>query len=140
MAQNLSPEVEQHLRDSFAKLAMMQTMGAELTGMSVGEIEITAPVLPSCQQQHDVAHAGLTFALGDTAAGIAAMTMMPAGTGVMTAEMKINLMAPGIGTLVATGRVLRAGKRLTVVTAEVWGDSPKGRVQVAALQGTMIPV
>lgn len=140
MADALSPEAEAFIRDSFTKLAMMETMGATLNRLTPGEVEITAEVLPSCQQQHGVAHAGLSFALGDTAAGIAAMTLMEPGSGVMTAEMKINLMAPGTGLLMATGRVLRAGRRLTVVTADVWGDSPKGRVQVAALQGTMIPV
>lgn len=140
MTPDIDPQIATALTETFAIMPMMRTMGAELTRIAPGEIEITAPLLEACQQQHGVAHAALTFALGDTAAGCAAQTMVPPGTGVMTAEMKINLLAPGTGLLVATGRVLRPGKRLIVVSADVWGDSPKGRVQVAVLQGTIVPV
>lgn len=136
----MDPTVEAHIHESFATQTMMQTLGATLTKIAPGEVEISAPVQDNSRQQHGVAHAALTFAIGDTAAGYAALSLMSAEAEVMTVEMKINLMAPGSGDLVATGRVLRPGRRLMVVAAEVWGDSAKGRVQVAALQGTMIPL
>jgi len=100
-----------------------------------------ANVAPHVLQQHGVAHAGLTFAIGDSAAGYAALTMMPPDQEVMTVEMKINLVAPARGPLlVADGRVCRAGRRLSVVQAEIRGGDADDAPLVAVLQGTMIPV
>ena len=100
-----------------------------------------APIRDLARQQHGFGHAGLTFALGDTAAGYAALTLMPPGAEVLTVEMKINLIAPAAGErLIATGRVVRAGRRLTVVTAEVEAEAGGRRRTIALLQGTMLPV
>src|SRR3546814_14176303 len=67
--------------------------------------------------------------------------MMPPEVEVMTLEMKINLMAPASGRLRAEGRVLKAGRRISVVAADVWAADTAGKVrQVAAVQGTMTPV
>src|SRR3546814_8366890 len=64
------------------------------------------PILGSAfLQQQGFAHGGLLFTLADTAAGYAALTMMPPEVEVMTLEMKINLMAPASGRLRAEGRV-----------------------------------
>lgn len=133
--------MESRIRTSFAKQNMMQTLGAELTHISDGEVQITAPILPGSRQQHGVAHAALTFAIGDTAAGYAALTQMPADHEVMTAEIKINLLAPGAGDhLRATGRVIKPGRRLVIVTAEVHAITGEEAKLIAILQGTMVPV
>lgn len=126
---------------SFAKQALMSTFGAKLTGVSHGKVEITAPILPLAHQQHGVGHAGLTFALADTAGGYAALTLMKPGQEVMTVEAKINLLAPARGErLVARGEVLRAGRRLTIVRADVFAYENGAETIIAALQATMIAV
>ncbi|CUH97912.1 PaaI family thioesterase [Leisingera aquaemixtae] len=133
--------MEDRIRSSFAKQSMMQTLGAEVASVAPGEVVITAPILPGSRQQHDVAHAALSFAIGDTAAGYAALTVMPEDCEVMTAEMKINLLAPGAGELLrATGKVIKPGRRLVIVTAEVHAVTAKEEKLVALLQGTMVPV
>ncbi|KIC30880.1 phenylacetic acid degradation protein [Leisingera sp. ANG-S5] len=133
--------MDDRIRSSFAKQSMMQTLGAEVASVSPGEVVITAPILPGSRQQHDVAHAALSFAIGDTAAGYAALTMMPESSEVMTAEMKINLLAPGAGDyLRATGKVIKPGRRLVIVTAEVHAVTGEEEKLVALLQGTMVPV
>ncbi|WP_293572692.1 PaaI family thioesterase [Phaeobacter sp.] len=120
---------------------MMQTFNAELCGIDKGEVIITAPIGPGCRQQHDVGHAALTFGLGDSAAGYAALSLMPEDCEVMTAEMKINLLAPAAGDLLrATGKVIKPGRRLVIVTAEVHALTGSEERLVALLQGTMIPV
>lgn len=134
-------KTEARIRDSFARQTMMQTLGAEMGEVAPGRITITAPILPSSLQQHGVGHAALSFAIGDTAAGYAALTMMPEGAEVMTVEMKVNMMSPAAGDrLVAEGRVIRSGRRISVVCAEVWAETGATRKQVAIMQGTMIPV
>ena len=141
----LAPTIERKTRDSFDRQALMTTFGATIVHLAPGACTLAAPILPIARQQHGVGHAGLTFALGDTAAGYAALTLMAEEAEVMTVEMKINLMAPARGDrLVAEGRVIRAGRRITVVTTEVFAETTTAgaaeRELVAILQGTMVPV
>ena len=129
------------IRQSFAAQSMMTTLGAELVEIGEGRVVIAAPIRPGSRQQHDFAHAALTFAIGDSAAGYAALTCLPEGQDVLTAEMKINLLAPAKGDrLVAVGRVEKAGRRLIVVSAEVFAETGQDRRRVAILQGTIMPV
>ena len=133
--------IETRIRESFDKQTMMQTLGAAMDSVTEGRVVITAPILPTSLQQQGAGHAGLAFSIGDSAAGYSALTMMPDGAEVMTVEMKINLMAPAIGDrLVAEGRVVRAGRRIVVVAADVFAEVNGARKHVAMMQGTMIPV
>lgn len=134
-------ELETRIRDSFNRQTMMQTLGASLVSVSPGHVIITAPILPTALQQHGAGHAGLAFSIGDSAAGYSALSLMSDDAEVMTIEMKINLMSPSVGDrLVAEGRVIRPGRRVMVVAADVWAESGDTRKHVAMLQGTMIPV
>ena len=118
----------------------MSTLGAQIEHIEEGSIILSAPLSDRVSQQHGAAHAGLTFALGDSAAGYSALTLMGSDSEVMTVEMKINLLAPAFGDrLVATGNVEKAGKRLMVVTARVETETNGARKLVALMQGTMIP-
>jgi uncharacterized protein (TIGR00369 family) len=137
----IDPAIETKIRDSFARQSMMTSVGGKLESVENGQVVISAPVLDGFRQQQDLAHGGLIFSLGDTAAGFAALSVMPIDMEVVTVEVKINLMAPGEGRLVAKGRVLKPGKRLVVVAADVFAMAEDGQQShVAALQGTMIPV
>lgn len=136
-----TPEAEARVRDSFARQSMMQTFGATLDAVGHGFCRIICPILPGCLQQQGAGHAALSFGIGDSAAGYAALTLIPDGQEVMTAEIKINLLSPALGDrLVAEGRVVKPGRRLIVVTSGVWAETASGRKQVALMQGTMVPV
>ncbi|WP_417599628.1 PaaI family thioesterase [Pararhodobacter oceanensis] len=137
----MSEEIQPRVRASFARQTMMATLGAEMLAADAGRCVVRAPIGAHVLQQHGAAHAGLAFTLGDSAAGYAALTLMDEGAEVMTVEMKINLMAPALGdALEAVGEVVRAGRRLLVVRAEVFALSGETRKSIAILQGTMIPV
>ena len=134
-------DLESRIRASFDRQSMMRTLGARLESVGPGQVAIAAPILPGSLQQHGAGHAGLAFSIGDSAAGYAALTLMPEEAEVMTVEMKINLMSPATGDrLVAEGRVIRPGRRILVVAADVWAETGNTRKHVAMLQGTMIPV
>jgi len=127
--------------DSFAAQSMMTTLGATLAQIAEGRVEIHAPILDGSRQQQGFAHAGLTFAIGDSAAGYSALSLMPEDNDVLTVEMKVNLLAPAAGErLVARGRVVKPGRRLMVVAAEVFAVNDGDEKQIALLQGTMIPL
>lgn len=126
---------------SFSRQGLMQTFGARLISVAPGRAVITAPVTPAVSQQHGAGHAGLTFALGDTAAGYAALTLIPEGSEVMTAEIKINLLRPASGDRVeARGEVIKPGRRLIVVRADVFAITGDRETLIATLLGTMVPV
>ena len=133
--------IEGRLRASFARQTMMTTLGAEMARAAAGEVVIAAPIAQHLMQQQGAAHAGLAFSIGDSAAGYAALSVLPEGSEVVTVEMKINLLAPAVGArLVAEGRVVKAGRRIVVVASDVWAEGPAGRKQVATMLGTMVPV
>ncbi|AMJ59275.1 PaaI family thioesterase [Bosea sp. PAMC 26642] len=117
-------EIAVRIAASFAKQAFMTTIGARLVHVTAGEVEIEMPVSPHLSQQHGFVHAGAVATIADSACGYAALTVMPAGAGVLTAEFKINLLAPAAGDrLVAKGRVVKAGRTLTLAMAEVFAVS-----------------
>ncbi|GGH31971.1 uncharacterized domain 1-containing protein [Cribrihabitans marinus] len=133
--------MHQRIHASFDRQGMMRTLGARLDLVEMGRTVISAPILPGSRQQHGAAHAALTFALGDSAAGYAALTTLPEDREVMTAEIKINLLRPGLGKrLRATGRVLKPGRRLIVVTSEIHALDGDTETLIAVMQGTMVPV
>lgn len=137
----MSPDIERKIRSSFAAQSMMTTLGARLVSLSSGMAQIEAEILPSSRQQHGFGHAGLTFAIGDSAAGYAALGMMPEGAEVLTTEMKINLLAPARGErLIARGRVIKPGRRLVIVQADVHALEDGVETHIALLTGTMIPI
>ena len=127
------------VRRSFAKQGIMGTIGADLVRVEPGEVEIALPVSPAVSQQHGFVHAGVVATVADSAAGYAALSLMPAGAGVLTAEFKINLLAPASGDrLVALGRVVKAGRTLTVAQAEVSAERAGERKVVALLTATLV--
>jgi len=136
-----NPDYAETVRASFARQAMMTTIGAQIVSLAPGRVEIEAPVDPAFGQQHGLAHAGLSFAIGDSAAGYAALSLMPPGHEVLTSEMKIHLLAPAKGErLIARGEVIRPGKRLVIVRADIHARTGGTLDHVATLLGTMVPM
>lgn len=133
-------DFESRVRESFARQTIMETLGARMTRVAPGEAEITLPVSPGILQQHGFVHAGVVSTIADSAAGYAALSLMPKGAGVLTAEFKINLTAPAAGErLIAQGRVVKAGRTLTVAQAEVEAEAADGsRKTVALLTATLM--
>ena len=137
----MTNKMVERITRSFESQSMMKTLGARIHKVEKGKVIIEAPLLPSALQQQGYGHAGLTFSIGDSAAGYSALTMLPDDQEVMTAEIKINLLAPSDGELLrAEGKVVKPGKRLVVVTTEIY-DIKDGQTKlIAIMQGTMVPV
>ena len=119
----------------------MSTLGATLDTVSPGLVEIAIRPAPAISQQDGFVHAGAVSAIADSAAGYAALSLMPAGTGVLTAEFKINLIAPAAGDrILARGRVVKAGRTLTLAQAEVFAESGGQEKLIALLTATLMAV
>lgn len=109
------PEFAARIRASFERQRIMALLGATLGRVEPGEVEIELPFRAELTQQHGFFHAGVVGTIADSAGGYAGYTLMPAGSSVLSVEYSMHLLAPADGQrLRATGRVVRAGRRLTV--------------------------
>lgn len=116
-----NPDFEARTRDSFARQSVMGLIGARLTRVEPGKVEIALPYRADLTQQHGFFHAGVTGTIADSAGGYAAFTLFPADASVLTTEYKINLLAPADGRgLRALGRVVKPGRTLTICEVEVF--------------------
>lgn len=117
----------------------MTTIGAHLTRVSPGTVEIEVPLSPAISQQAGVAHGGALAAIADSATGYAALSLMPPGTDTATIELKINYLAPAVGDrMFARGRVVKVGWRTTVTQAEVFAEASGQERLVGLVTATFI--
>jgi uncharacterized protein (TIGR00369 family) len=117
----------------------MSLIGARLTTVEPGRCVIELPVRDDLTQQHGFVHGGVVGMIADSAGGYAGFTLMPADASVLTVEYKINMLAPADGDLlVAVGEVLKPGRTLSIVRAEVFGVRGDRRSRVAAMQQTLM--
>ena len=132
---------QERIRSSFARQGLMRTLGATLDSIAPGAVEISLRPDPAISQQHGFVHAGAVTAIADSAAGYASLSLMPPGTGVLSTEYKINLLAPAMGErIVARGRVVKAGRTLTVAQSEVFAVTAGEEKLIALLTATMMSV
>jgi uncharacterized protein (TIGR00369 family) len=136
----LNPSFVEEIRQSFARQSVMQLIGAELGQIEPGLVEIKLPYRSDLTQQHGYLHAGVVSTIADTACGYAAFSLMPPASEVLSVEFKVNLLRPARGEhFVARAEVVKAGKTLTVVRADVFAVSKERQHElIATMQGTMI--
>lgn len=132
--------VETRVRESFALQGLMQTLNASVTRVTAGEVEIIMPVSSAVSQQHGFVHAAAVSAIMDSACGYAALSLMPEYADVLAIEFKVNFVAPAIGVNIrAVGSVIKAGKTITLTSANAYAISSDGQEKlVAVMQATMI--
>jgi uncharacterized protein (TIGR00369 family) len=127
------------VRASFARQAMMATLGVRMAAVERGRVQLVMDHDERFTQQHGFLHAGAVAAVLDSACGYAAFTVMPPEAAVLTAAYTINLLAPAAGRrFVMTGEVVRAGRTLVVCRAEASADG--ATVPFAAMQATLSAV
>ena len=135
----INPSFADEITQSFAKQTIMGLIGAELTRVEPGIVEITLPYRADLAQQHGYLHAGIVTTIADSACGYAAYSLMPPNSEVLSVEFKVNLLRPAKAeTFTAVAEVVKAGKTLTVVRADVFGVDGDRRELVATMLGTMI--
>lgn len=133
---------EERVRASFEKQQAMSTIGAELTHVAPGTIEIELPFASRLTQQHGFLHAGIISTALDSACGYAAFSLMPESSGVLTIEFKVNLLAPGKGErFLFRGNVTKPGRTIIVADGQAYAFGADGEAKlIATMTGTMMTV
>jgi uncharacterized protein (TIGR00369 family) len=124
---------------TFAAQRAMRTLGISIARMEPGEVDLSMAYSPDFTQQNGFVHAGIITAGLDNACGIAAFTLMPPGSDILTVEFKTNLLAPARGqrfTFRAT--VVKPGRTLTVCEARAFAEQDGAETLVATMTGTLM--
>jgi uncharacterized protein (TIGR00369 family) len=129
------PHYVARIRSSFGRQKAMALIGASLTAVEPGQVEVALPYRDDLTQQKGFIHGGIIGMIADTACGYAAYSLMPADCSLVTVEYKINILAPARESLVARGEVVRAGRTLTVTRGEVYARNGK---HIASMQQTLM--
>jgi uncharacterized protein (TIGR00369 family) len=136
----LDPVAHERIHQSFLRQNAMELIKASMPVIGKGYAEIHLPHWDGIEQQHGFVHGGVIGMIADSAAGYAAMSVTPPDHSVLTVEYKMNIMAPGLGeTLIAAGKVIKAGRKLIITTAEVF-NLKDGRTSLCALMQQTIMV
>lgn len=135
------PNYQDRIRESFARQGLMTLMGARLSLVEPGCVEIEMPFSDTLTQQHGFFHAGGLASIVDTAGGFAAATLFAPDDGVLTVEFKLNLMSPADGDLlIARGNVVKAGRTLSVTKGEVFVRKSGVTKTCALMQQTLMRI
>lgn len=129
------PRFAERCRASYGRQKAMRLIGAALTVVEPGYVEIELPYRDDLTQQKGYIHGGVLGMIADTACGYCAFSLMPAGCSLVTVEYKINILAPARSSLVAKARVIKPGRTLTIARAEVYADDGK---HIASMQQTLM--
>ncbi|WP_043005412.1 PaaI family thioesterase [Comamonas testosteroni] len=129
------------VKQSFAKQGAMATIGAELTLVEPGAVDICLDWVAGLTQQHGFLHAGMVSTALDSACGYAGLTLMPMNAAVLTIEFKINLLAPAKGQRFRMeGRVIKPGRTITVSEGKAFAIDQGKEKLVATMSCTLMCV
>ena len=134
-----NPDYRANATDTFERQRAMKTLGISIARMEPGEVDLVMSYSPDLTQQHGFVHAGIITAGLDNACGIAAFTLMPAETGILTVEFKTNLLAPAKGQrFFFRAVVVKPGRTLTVCDARAFAEDNGVETLVATMTGTLM--
>jgi uncharacterized protein (TIGR00369 family) len=135
----IDPDYEARITRTFNKQGIMRTLGITLEHVEPGKVDLALPIRDELSQQHGYLHAGVVTTLLDTAGGLAALTLMPINAAVLAIEFKANFLAPAQGELlIVHGQVIRAGRTITVCSAEAYAVAQGRETHVSTMTSTVM--
>ncbi len=133
-ADALEPAIANRIRTAVNSQGLFRLLGAEIGAIGKGTLEMSLPFRPEVAQQHGFFHGGAIGFLVDNTTTAAAGTVVRPGEAVLTAEYKLNILAPGVGErLICRAQVVKAGRMLIPVEARVFARSAAGDEKLVAI-------
>ena len=126
------------IRRAVLAMPVAQALQLRFRRIEPGDVELELPVTEAMSFRPGQLQATAIFAAADFAAVAAAGTMLPEGFANATIDATLKIVAPARGTAIrARGRVVDAGKLLTVCAADVYAvDANDQETLCATLLGT----
>jgi uncharacterized protein (TIGR00369 family) len=133
------PQFRSRVEASFNQQQVMKTLGVKIVNLQPGEIELMMPYAAAYTQHHGFLHAGIIATVLDSACGYAAFSLVPNDAAMLTVEFKTNLLAPARGErFIFRGKVVKAGRTITVCDAQAFGVDGGEERLVATMTGTLM--
>lgn len=134
-----NPDYRKVATATFDRQTAMRTLGVTMARLEPGEVDLAMPYSVDWTQQNGFVHAGIITAGLDNACGIAAFTLMPPGSDILTVEFKTNLLAPAGGQRFAfRAHVVKPGRTLTVCEARAFAEADGVETLIATMTGTLM--
>ncbi|WP_207430027.1 PaaI family thioesterase [Sabulibacter ruber] len=139
MLKTFNPEFRDTVKEKLQRQFYMHLLGFEIETIEIGLVEGQLQLEEKHKQHKGFAHGGVIATLADIVMGFAAVTLVPADQHVVTADLKVSYLNPGVGTaLFAKGWVLKQGKRLNFCEAEIFTIDGQGeKTLIAKASATM---
>src|SRR6266478_5178333 len=134
-----NPDFRAIATDTFERQRAMRTLGISIARLEPGEVDLSMAYCLDFTQQSGFVHAGVITAGLDNACGIAAFTLMPEDTDILTVEFKTNLLAPARGQRFAfRATVIKPGRTLTVCEGRAYAEHDGAESLIATMTGTLM--
>ena len=116
----ITTEQRQYAKDALDRLPLAKLFGMELVDVELDKAAISIVMRDDLRQPSGVLHGGVTASLIDTAMAFAVRTRLPINEATATIDLTIHYLRPHTtGTCTCTAVVVRAGKRIFTVSADV---------------------
>jgi len=144
MIKTNNPDFKNTILEKLQKPSFLHFIGFTITNIEEGSIEGELFLEEHHKQSQGFMHGGLTATLADTVAGYAAVSLIPINCQVVTVELKVSYLNPGLGSkIMARGWVLKQGKKLNFCEAEVFSIKEDGEplliAKASATMATLYP-
>jgi len=119
-------ERKQRAAESIKQIPYPRLLGFELIDLKFGEATLKVKMRDELRQPYGVLHGGATASLIDTAMAFACISCLPEGEKTTTIDLTVHYLRPVTeGEVFCTAKVVRAGKRILTVSAEVTNEEGK---------------
>lgn len=138
----LNPNFRELIREKLKRQFFMHHLKMDLTKIEAGYVEAEIQFETFHQQQHGFLHGGVTATLCDITAGFAAFSLVAEGAAVVTGDLRVSYLHPGVGQkFLSKGWVIKTGKLLSFCESEVWAiQEGKEDLLIAKSSSTMVNV
>jgi acyl-CoA thioesterase len=122
----ITDEHREYAANALHSLPFAKMIGMQLLHLRLDEAVISIEMRDDLRQPSGVLHGGVTATLIDTAMAFAVRTRLPVDAATATIDLTVHYLRPHIsGIFVCTAKVVRAGKRIFTVSADVHGEGGK---------------
>jgi uncharacterized protein (TIGR00369 family) len=134
-----NPDYLKVVTATFDRQQAMRTLGISIARIEAGEVDLSMPYSPEFTQQNGFVHGGIITAGLDNACGIAAFTLLPPGSDILTVEFKTNLLAPAKGQRFSfRACVVKPGRTLTVCDGRAFAEHDGKESLIATMTATLM--
>ncbi|MEZ4843555.1 MAG: PaaI family thioesterase [Bacteroidia bacterium] len=133
-----NPDYVQDIHEKLERQFFMKHIGFQLDSIELGLVRGSLIIEEKHKQQNFFLHGGVMATAVDIVMGFAAYSLVPKNVGVVTTDLNVSFLNPGIGDkMVAEGRVVKAGNQLVFCEADVWVENGDKKIHTNRATSTM---